>query len=95
MIPKDGGSRLDLPEHLQLPCHRRCDGFKDIYGRMTWDAVAPTLTTGCFNPSRGRFLHPEEDRAITMREAAILQTFPRRYSSARWVGQPLLEDAPA
>jgi DNA (cytosine-5)-methyltransferase 1 len=78
-IPKDGGSRTDLPKRMQLACHKRCNGFKDVYGRMAWDNVAPTITTGCFNPSKGRFLHPEEDRAITMREAALLQGFPRRY----------------
>jgi DNA (cytosine-5)-methyltransferase 1 len=78
-IPKNGGSRTDLPEEDQLDCHRRCNGFKDVYGRMAWDDVAPTITSGCFNPSKGRFLHPEEDRAITMREAALLQGFPRRY----------------
>jgi DNA (cytosine-5)-methyltransferase 1 len=46
---------------------------------MAWREVSPTITSGCFNPSKGRFLHPEEDRAITMREAALLQGFPRRY----------------
>jgi DNA (cytosine-5)-methyltransferase 1 len=46
---------------------------------MAWDDVAPTITSGCFNPSKGRFLHPEYDRAITMREAALLQSFPRSY----------------
>ena len=51
-IPHDGGSRRDLGEEEQLPCHQRCDGFKDIYGRMAWKDVAPTLTTGCFNPSK-------------------------------------------
>ncbi|MBV8226274.1 MAG: DNA cytosine methyltransferase [Verrucomicrobia bacterium] len=76
LIPKNGGSRNDLPASEQLPCHRRCDGFKDIYGRIAWDNVAPTITTGCFNPSKGRFLHPDEDRNITMREAALLQSFP-------------------
>jgi DNA (cytosine-5)-methyltransferase 1 len=79
LIPKDGGSRTDLPRSEQLPCHRRCDGFKDIYGRMAWDAVAPTITTGCFNPSKGRFLHPVENRNITMREAALLQSFPETF----------------
>ena len=79
LIPKDGGSRSALPRRMQLPCHRRCKGFCDIYGRLAWDRVAPTLTTGCFNPSRGRFLHPRENRAITMREAALLQTFPPGY----------------
>lgn len=78
-IPPDGGSRTDLPEELQLSCHKRCNGFKDVYGRMAWNDVAPTITSGCFNPSKGRFLHPEEDRAITMREAALLQGFPRHY----------------
>jgi DNA (cytosine-5)-methyltransferase 1 len=78
-IPKDGGSRRDLPASRQLKCHKRTDGFWDVYGRMAWDAPSPTITGGCFNPSKGRFIHPEEDRAITLREAAILQSFPRRY----------------
>ncbi|HEX3989277.1 MAG TPA: DNA cytosine methyltransferase [Verrucomicrobiae bacterium] len=78
-IPKDGGSRGDLPMSRQLDCHRRTSGFTDIYGRMAWDSVAPTMTSGCFNPSKGRFLHPERDRAITMREAALLQSFPSTY----------------
>ena len=79
LIPKDGGSRTDLPESEQLGCHRRCDGFKDVYGRMAWESLAPTITGGCFNPSKGRFLHPEQDRAITLREAALLQSFPADY----------------
>lgn len=78
-VPKDGGSRTDLPEHEQLECHKRCNGFKDVYGRMSWDDVAPTITGGCSNPSKGRFLHPDEDRAITIREAALLQGFTREY----------------
>jgi len=78
-IPKDGGSRADLPDEFQLECHKRCSGFKDVYGRMAWNDVAPTITSGCFNPSKGRFLHPKENRAITMREAALLQGFPRWY----------------
>ena len=78
-IPKDGGSRTDLPEEFQLDCHKRCNGFKDVYGRMAWESPAPTITSGCFNPSKGRFLHPVEDRAVSMREAALLQGFPRRY----------------
>lgn len=79
LVPKDGGSRSDLPDYYQLECHKRCNGFKDVYGRMAWRKLAPTITSGCFNPSKGRFLHPEEDRAITMREAALLQGFPRWY----------------
>ncbi len=86
-IPKDGGGRLDLPRSRQLRCHTRCDGFKDIYGRMAWDDVAPTITGGCFNPSKGRFLHPKENRAITMREAALLQSFPRTYWFPRSAGK--------
>jgi len=79
MIPPDGGSRTDLPQKYWLKCHKKCNGFKDVYGRMAWEDVAPTLTGGCFNPSKGRFLHPEENRAITMREAALLQGFPPKY----------------
>lgn len=78
-VPKDGGSRTDLPARFKLKCHKSCTGFKDVYGRMSWDDVAPTITSGCVNPSKGRFLHPSKNRAITLREAAILQTFPRRY----------------
>jgi DNA (cytosine-5)-methyltransferase 1 len=78
-IPRDGGSRTDLPPSQQLKCHATCDGFKDVYGRMAWDRAAPTITGGCFNPSKGRFLHPSQNRAISLREAAILQGFPRGY----------------
>ncbi len=79
LIPRDGGSRADLGQRAQLPCHQRLDGFHDIYGRMHWDGVSPTITTGCINPSKGRFLHPEQDRVISLREASLLQGFPRRY----------------
>lgn len=89
-IPPNGGSRGDLPGEFQLPCHQTCDGFKDVYGRMAWDKVAPTITGGCFNPSKGRFLHPEEHRAITMREAALLQGFPRSYRFPSRVGKTAL-----
>lgn len=78
-IPKDGGSRFSLPPGLELKCHRGTDAFPDVYGRMRWDDVAPTLTTGCDDITRGRFVHPDQDRAITLREAALLQTFPLRY----------------
>lgn len=79
LIPKNGGSRGDLPQRYQLDCHKRSSGFRDIYGRMAWDDVAPTITSGCHNPSKGRFLHPSQNRTITLREAAVLQGFPRRY----------------
>jgi DNA (cytosine-5)-methyltransferase 1 len=80
-IPKNGGSRRSLPRKLQLPCHRRLKArdFPDVYGRIAWNDVAPTLTTGCTDVTRGRFGHPDEDRAISLREAALLQTFPRDY----------------
>jgi len=78
-IPKNGGGRTDLPKRRQLQCHKSCDGFKDVYGRMAWDELAPTITSGFFNPSKGRFLHPNKNRAITVREAALLQGFPKRY----------------
>lgn len=78
-VPQNGGGRLDLPMEVQRPCHQRSDGFRDVYGRMAWDQPAPTITGGCFNPSKGRFLHPEQDRNITMREAALLQSFPKSF----------------
>lgn len=79
LVPHDGGSRKDLPTEYQLECHKRTNGFKDVYGRMAWDRPSPTITGGCSSPSKGRFLHPEEDRTITLREAALLQTFPPNY----------------
>jgi DNA (cytosine-5)-methyltransferase 1 len=80
-IPKDGGSRRSLPPNLWLPCHQRLDnsnrqGAVSIYGRMTWNKPSPTITCRCTTPSSGRFVHPEQDRAITPREAARLQSFP-------------------
>lgn len=80
LVPKNGGSRSDIPEEYWLDCHKRNpNSYKDVYGRMSWDDVSPTITGGCHNPSKGRFLHPEQNRAITLREAALLQTFPRDY----------------
>jgi DNA (cytosine-5)-methyltransferase 1 len=78
-IPRNGGSRMQLPRKFQLRCHQSCTGFKDVYGRMKWTAVSPTITGGCVNPSKGRFLHPERNGAITLREAALLQSFPKSY----------------
>ena len=77
--PHDGGSRLELPEEMQVECHRGRTVFKDVYGRMSWHEVSPTMTCGCHNPSKGRFLHPDKDRAITLREASLFQTFPENY----------------
>lgn len=80
LIPKDGGSRKDLSPEWVLKCHKNKHiGFNDVYGRLKWDDYSSTITGGCLNPSKGRFLHPEEDRCITPREAALLQTFPLDY----------------
>lgn len=73
-------NRTDLPEDMALECHKRYpNGFRDVYGRMAWDDVSPTITRGCGNPSKGRFIHPSENRAINMLEALILQGFPKTY----------------
>ncbi len=76
--PEGGGNR-DWPEHLMLKCHKGFSGYSDVYGRMSWDAPASGLTTRCTSYSNGRFGHPVQDRAISLREAACLQTFPDSY----------------
>lgn len=77
---KSGASRADIPKSLRPDCHKASNkGFQNAYGRMSWDDVAPTMTTGCTTFSSGRFGHPEEDRTISVREAALIQTFPRSY----------------
>lgn len=76
-IPHDGGSRDALPRRLVLACHKAHEGHRDVYGRMWWDQPAPTLTSGCTNITRGRFAHPAQNRAITIREALLLQGFPK------------------
>ena len=80
-VPRDGGSRKDLPRYLWLKCHKqlRNGGAENVYGRMWWDRPSPTITSRCTCPSSGRFIHPEQDRAITPREAASLQTFPDHF----------------
>ncbi|MGY4432828.1 DNA (cytosine-5)-methyltransferase 1 [Bradyrhizobium sp. F1.13.1] len=89
-IPKDGGSRSSLPPEMRPACHRDYKGFNDVFGRMAWDDVSPTITSGCSNPSKGRFLHPAEDRAITLREASILQGFPPTYRFNERLGKETL-----
>lgn len=74
--PHNGGSRDSWPDELILECHKRVNGYKDIYGRMRWDTPSPTMTGGCAMISKGRFGHPEQNRSISLREAARLQTFP-------------------
>lgn len=75
--PTDGGSRSHWPKRLHLTCHKaETAGHEDVYGRMRWDAPAPTLTCRCYSISNGRYGHPNQDRAISLREAACLQSFP-------------------
>lgn len=73
--PRNGGSRNAWPPHLVLECHRKNEGHSDVYGRMKWGDVAPTLTCRCISISNGRFAHPTQNRGISVREAATLQTF--------------------
>lgn len=78
---KPGGTWRDWPEALLADCHKKRSGatYPSVYGRMEWDKASPTITTQCFGYGNGRFGHPEQDRAISLREAAMLQTFPRNY----------------
>lgn len=78
---KPGGTWRDWPEQLRADCHSRPSGqtYTGVYARMTWDEPSPTMTTQCFGFGNGRFGHPEQDRAISLREAAILQSFPEDY----------------
>ncbi|MEP2772370.1 MAG: DNA cytosine methyltransferase [Fulvivirga sp.] len=81
-VEKNGGDRLGFAniEHLQLKCFKGKDNsFKDTFGRMWWDKPAPTITTKFLSVSNGRFAHPEEDRGISLREGAVLQSFPKDY----------------
>ncbi len=80
--PHDGGSSSSWDEKLVLTCHKKETGktYKGtVYGRMRWDEPAPTMTTQCIGLGNGRFGHPEQDRAISLREAALFQTFPVDY----------------
>jgi DNA (cytosine-5)-methyltransferase 1 len=77
---KNGGDRRDWPDDLILDCHKgNYQGHTDVYGRMWWNRPAPALTCKCASLSNGRYGHPEQDRAISLREAAALQTFPDDY----------------
>ncbi|MDE2730433.1 MAG: DNA cytosine methyltransferase [Bacteroidota bacterium] len=89
----EGGGNMDWPPNLRLRCHRKINGYSDVYGRMAWDRPAPGLTTRCISYSNGRFGHPDQHRAISIREAACLQTFPMDFhfagnmnSKARQIG---------
>lgn len=80
-MTKPGQSRLTMDKSMRPQCHRNeYKGFPNVYGRMEWDQAAPTITRGCTTSSMGRFGHPEKNRyTISVREAALLQTFPERY----------------
>lgn len=87
---RPGGSWHDWPKHLISACHRSSTGstYPSVYGRMEWNKPAPTVTTQCHGYGNGRFGHPEQDRAISLREAAILQGFPCDYRFVR-PGDPI------
>ena len=80
-VPKDGGNRRDIADtSILLKCHQKNPNVhKDVFGRMAWDAPSPTLTCRCIDVYCGRFTHPEQDRGISLREAAALQTFDDDY----------------
>jgi DNA (cytosine-5)-methyltransferase 1 len=78
--PHDGGSRIH--SGVTKPCHKNHNGHKDVYGRIDRSRPAPTMTTACINPSKGRFVHPTKDHGITAREAARIQTFPETFKFA-------------
>jgi DNA (cytosine-5)-methyltransferase 1 len=81
MAVPQNGSRFDLPPEHRLDCHNRLRGRRATasYGRVKWDEPSPTMTTRCTTPSCGTFIHPDEHRGLTLREAALLQTFPMDY----------------
>jgi DNA (cytosine-5)-methyltransferase 1 len=87
-IPHNGGSRKDLGEARQLACHKKENiGFNDVYGRLRWDDYSTTITGGCLNPSKGRFLHPRQNRCISAREAMLLQSFPKKYKLPKGISR--------
>jgi DNA (cytosine-5)-methyltransferase 1 len=107
-IPHDGGSRRSLPQRLWLPCHKKLTkherrGAESIYGRMRWAEPSPTITTRFHTPACGRFVHPNQNRGISIREAARLQSAPddlriagSKDRMAMWIGNgfpPLLSEA--
>ena len=89
-IPLDGGSRNDVRDtSILLKCHQRNpNAHKDVFGRMAWDQPGPTLTCRCTDVYCGRFIHPEQHRGLSLREAAALQTFPDDYE---FFGKSILE----
>ncbi len=82
----EGGGRDSWPRKLLLPCHKEHSGHSDVYGRLAWDKPAAGLTTRCISYSNGRFGHPDQDRGLSVREAACIQTFPRTFAFAGSLG---------
>lgn len=79
-VTKPGTSRYSLPKELRPKCHRYSNkGFPNVYGRLNWDQVPPTITGGCTTPAKGRFGHPDQLRTISVREAASIQSFPKHF----------------
>lgn len=81
-IPKNGGSLRDAPEELWIPCHRKPkyrNKFKDVLGRLSWDSPSVTIKASFLSPTTGRYVHPEQNRSLTIREGARLQTFPDKF----------------
>jgi DNA (cytosine-5)-methyltransferase 1 len=78
---KPGGTWFDWPKELRADCHNKRTGrtYSGVYARMSWDKPSPTMTTQCYGYGSGRFGHPNQNRAISLREAAMLQTFPKGY----------------
>ena len=80
---KEGQGRDDLPKELLADCHKidsSVIGYRNVYGRMAWDEVAPTITARFDSFTRGKFGHPSQPRSISLREGALLQTFPSDFS---------------
>ena len=80
-LSKPGGSWRDWPEELRCKCHQKDSGqtYTSVYGRMEWDKISPTMTTQFYCYGTGRYGHPEQNRALTLREGALIQTFPIDY----------------
>lgn len=76
---KQGGTRFDIPYDLRPKCHQKSTGYSNVYTRMSADKPSPTITGGCTSISKGRFVHPFENRVISVLEAALIQTFPENY----------------
>jgi DNA (cytosine-5)-methyltransferase 1 len=81
LTPKNGGSRMAWANNplLQLDCYKNHEGHTDVYGRLAWDKPSPTITTRFIHTSTGRYTHPDQDRALSLREGATLQSFPLDY----------------